>query len=149
MAGPRSYSRGTRATLVVLSGGACYFPRCTTRIFEFKDGEPYTTYHIAHIRDARPGNRFDVSMTDDRRRRFENLILLCKPHHEEVDQRHPERYSAELMERWKLAREKGGLSALRSITEENLELHLERAVAAVARSSPEQYVRRSTLAREP
>ena len=57
----------------------------------FIDDEPYINYQIAHIRDAMPGNRYDPAMTNDERRAFQNLILLCKPHHELVDSRHPDR----------------------------------------------------------
>jgi hypothetical protein len=71
----------------------------------FIEGEPYIDYQIAHIRDANPGNRYVEAMTDDQRRSFENLILLCKPHHELVDKRHPDRYSIEDLDEWKRLRE--------------------------------------------
>ncbi|KQN86598.1 hypothetical protein ASE96_13620 [Arthrobacter sp. Leaf69] len=44
-------------------------------------------------------------MTDDERRAFANLILLCKPHHDLVDKRHPDRYSVERLVEWKSERE--------------------------------------------
>jgi hypothetical protein len=62
---------------------------------------------IAHIRDAHPGNRFDSSMTDEDRRSFANLVLLCKPHHDLVDRAHPDRYQAEDLSTWKALREEG------------------------------------------
>jgi hypothetical protein len=109
MPGPRDYSQSTRAALAVLSRGNCYFPGCPERLLRFVDGEPYINYQIAHIRDARPGSRYDASMSDDERRAFKNLILLCKPHHELVDKRHPERFSTDDLARWKA--EKEGTSA--------------------------------------
>ncbi len=105
MAGPRDYSTATRAALAMLSRARCYFPGCQVRILRFLDGEPYIDYQIAHIRDAHPGNRYVEGMTDDERRSFGNLILLCKPHHELVDSRHPDRYSIEDLEGWKRSRE--------------------------------------------
>lgn len=71
----------------------------------FEDGEPYVGVHVAHIRDANVGNRHDQSMSDDERRAFANLILLCKPHHDLVDTRHPDRYSAGDLLSWKAERE--------------------------------------------
>jgi hypothetical protein len=133
--GPRDYSAGTRAALASLSGGTCYFPGCATPIIEFVDGEPITNYDIAHIRDARPGNRYDASMTDDQRRSFENLVLLCTVHHKVVDKVQPRRYPSAELQRWKSEREvtvKGGLRALRGVSEERLEEMLRQAVASVA-----------------
>ncbi|MBB5155908.1 hypothetical protein [Saccharopolyspora phatthalungensis] len=44
-------------------------------------------------------------MTDDERRSFDNLILLCKEHHELVDTKHPDKYSVETLKSWKQDRE--------------------------------------------
>lgn len=54
-------------------------------------------------------------MTDDDRRSFNNLILLCKPHHELVDKRHADRYTAEDLEGWKASREGGEATSLSEI----------------------------------
>ena len=109
MTDPRGYSRGTRAALAWLSGGRCYNPDCACRIIAFFEGEPYIDYFIAHIRDARPGNRYVADMTSDQRRSFANLILLCKPCHTLVDKAHPKEYPIEGLEAWK--RERRGLRA--------------------------------------
>ena len=124
MSGPRDYSAGTRAALAALSKGTCYYPSCKTQILEFIDGEPFVNYEIAHIRDAKPGNRYDPTMTDDGRRAFANLVLLCKPHHTLVDKTHPDRFSVEDLQQWKADREGTGIEALkglRGLTEERLE----------------------------
>jgi hypothetical protein len=124
MAGVRDYSVGTRAAaLACLSRGKCYFPGCTRQIIVVEDdGQAFTQYQIAHIRDARPGNRFVQNMTDDERRSFSNLILLCVPHHERIDKREPEKYSIELLHQWKVDHEcQLGLQVgLESFTEDTL-----------------------------
>lgn len=105
MPGPRSYSVGTRAALVSMAGGTCYFPGCRTPTIAFLDGEPLANFDIAHIRDARPGNRFVAEMTDVQRAHFSNLILLCRPHHTLVDKTRPGDFSIATLESWKHARE--------------------------------------------
>lgn len=133
MPGPRDYSTATRAALAALSRGRCYFPGCEVPIFRFIDGEPYIDYQIAHIRDAEPGNRYVASMSVDDRRAFANLILLCKPHHELVDKRHPDRYSIKDLEDWKASREGASADALAEVgpvTESSLEEILQQSIAS-------------------
>jgi hypothetical protein len=113
--GPRDYSKATRAALVDVARGTCYYPDCQAPLIAYLDGEPYIAYEIAHIRDANPGNRYDEQMTDDERRAYRNLILLCKPHHELVDNRHPERFTVADLEGWKAAREGEARSVLEDI----------------------------------
>lgn len=132
--GPRDYSASTRAALAMLSRARCYFPGCPEQILRFLDEEPYIDYQIAHIRDANPGNRYVAGMTDDERRAFSNLILLCKPHHELVDRRHPDRYSIEDLEGWKRSREGSAIGALAQvgpISEDSLAGLLTQSVADV------------------
>lgn len=123
MAGPRDYSTGTRAALAALSKGHCYYPRCTEPTIVFVEGEPIVNYQIAHIYDANPGNRYVEGMSDDERRSFKNLLLLCKPHHEWVDKTHPERFPSDVLQAWKEERETSGVAELRGVdglTEERL-----------------------------
>jgi hypothetical protein len=132
---PRAYSAGTRSALSVLSQGTCYFPGCATSTIVFIDGEPFINYEIAHIRDAKPGNRYVKDMTDDARRSFSNVVLLCKPHHTLVDKAHPDDYSIPDLEEWKANREGGGLAALKGLgglTEERLEALIRGAVASAS-----------------
>jgi hypothetical protein len=138
MPSPRDYSVGTRAALVSLAHGVCYFPGCEEPVIKFVQGEPYVNYEIAHIRDARPGNRFDDTMKDDERRAFANLVLLCKAHHDLIDNRHPERFSVADIERWKHAREGDVGEALRKlgpITQDELEEALREAVTVIISDS--------------
>lgn len=105
MPGARDYTDTTRTALAVLSRGSCYFPGCERPVIVMLDDEPYVDVQIAHIYDANVGNRHDPNMTDDQRRDFSNLILLCKPHHNLVDKRHPDRFPAQVLRAWKSERE--------------------------------------------
>ena len=130
MPGPRDYTQTTRTALAALSQGRCYFPGCDRPIVAFRASEPFVDCQIAHIRDARPGNRFDPHMKDDERRAFANLILLCKPCHDLVDRRHPRRYSVADLARWKQEREDGALSGLSGVvTDADLEEAIVETVA--------------------
>jgi hypothetical protein len=56
--GPREYTAGTRSALATSSQGTCYFPGCNEPTTKFIEGEPFNNFEIAHIRDAKPGNRY-------------------------------------------------------------------------------------------
>lgn len=132
--GPRDYAAATERALYAFSGTKCYFPNCSEPVIVFVGGEPVSNVHIAHIRGANPGApRYDATMTNDQRRAFTNLLLLCKPHHEVVDKRHPDRYSVETLTEWKAERESAaGIDgqSLAGITEDRLFGLIEQAVAA-------------------
>jgi len=88
---------------------------------------------IAHIHAVEPGGaRYDANMTDEARRSFPNLILLCKPCHDLVDKAAVEQYPPEVLERWKTEREAVGMAGLRAlggITEDRLQELITEAVA--------------------
>jgi hypothetical protein len=132
--GPRDYAAATERALYAFSGTTCYFPDCKTPVIVFVEGEPFSNVEIAHIRGAnRRSTRYDPAMTDDERRSFPNLILLCKPHHELVDKRHPDNYPRDLLSEWKAQREAGaGIDgpALSALTEDHIIDLIEKAVAS-------------------
>ena len=139
MPGPRDYSRGTRAALAMLSKGSCYYPGCGEPTIVFIEGEPIINYHIAHIRDANPGNRYVAGMTDDERRSFANLVLLCKPHHDWVDKVHPDRFTIEDLDSWKEEREQTGIDQLRGVdglTENRLRELIREVMSAGSEHAP-------------
>jgi hypothetical protein len=139
VAGPREYTAGTRAALATLSKGHCYYPGCTVPTIVFIEGEPVINYQIAHIRDAKPGNRYVAHMTEDERRSFKNLVLLCKPHHDYVDRQKPELFSINTLQEWKESRESAAVAELRGLdglTEEKLAEMIRDAVAAGSTRSP-------------
>lgn len=130
--GPREYTQGTRSALFAFAGATCYFPGCDVPVIKFVNDEPVINTEIAHIYGANDNSpRYDDSMTDDQRRAFENLILLCTPHHKWVDRLHPEDYPVEVLKEWKREREStAGIDniALSSLTEDHLIELIERAV---------------------
>jgi hypothetical protein len=134
MAGPRSYNEGTRQGLFTLANGTCYFPGCEIPTIVFVEGVPSINVHVAHIRGAHKGSqRYDPAMSDAERAAFENLILLCKPHHDLVDRIRPSDYPVEVLQSWKVAKEAGGLEALHGLgrlTETRLAELLEDAIRA-------------------
>lgn len=132
--GPRDYTQGTERALYTFSAVTCYFPSCPTRVIVLVDGEPVSNVEIAHIRGAVPGSsRYDGAMTDDERRSFANLILLCIPHHKVVDRLHPGDYPVDVLAGWKAQHEhEAGIdgSVLSPLTEDRLLDLIEKAVAS-------------------
>jgi hypothetical protein len=73
----------TIRALFARSGNRCAFPGCTQVLINRKN---QFVAQICHIRAAEPGGeRYEPSMTDEQRRSYGNLILLCYPHHVETD----------------------------------------------------------------
>lgn len=130
--GPRNYTSGTRAALFAFSQRTCYYPDCDIPVVRFVGDDPVINVDIAHISGALPGApRYDESMTDDERRGYANLILLCIPHHKTVDRLHPEKYSVDELGRWKREHEDAiGTASLEGITEDRLAQLIEEAVRA-------------------
>ncbi len=80
----RQYKDNTVKRLFALSGNECAFPNCTQKIVN-DNREDFTT-QICHIEAAEPGGqRYNAGQTDDDRRSFENLLLLCPNHHVETN----------------------------------------------------------------
>jgi hypothetical protein len=83
----------------------CAHPECDEPLLRWISGVgmPVLNSRIAHIRAASSlGPRYDEAMTDEDRRTFDNLILLCLPHAEEVDLKAlADRYPAETLHEWK------------------------------------------------
>jgi hypothetical protein len=133
--GPRAYGSGVEKALYRLSRGTCYFPDCPRRIMEVVEGEPMVAVDIAHVYGANPGSaRYDESMTDAERRAFENLILLCVPHHKLVDGRRRVEFPPAMLQGWKKSNEPAeGIEALASagLTDEILETVMEQIVTKV------------------
>ncbi|MFJ5608195.1 hypothetical protein ACIQCJ_02195 [Streptomyces sp. NPDC093221] len=83
--------------LFMLSGNECAWAKCR-QVLVPADGGWFG--EIAHIRAAEEGGpRADKTMTNNERRAFENLLLLCAKHHQLIDDtetRH--RYSRTFLE---------------------------------------------------
>jgi hypothetical protein len=109
----RYYSNATIAALMTLARGGCYWPDCGVPTIRMINGTPRLNLEIAHIRAFEEGGkRFDPALSVRERNSFDNLILLCNPHHEEVDGPDSGQYSVNVLEGWKHARETDGLDAL-------------------------------------
>lgn len=93
----RNITLNTIKKLYALSGNKCANPDCQRELI--KDGTQLG--EIAHICAASPnGPRYDASMTDDERRDYANLILLCGDCNKIIDG-NPEKYPVGLLREWK------------------------------------------------
>jgi hypothetical protein len=96
-----------QSTVKHLYGSAttCAYPSCNEPLMRWLDGvnTPILNSRIAHIRAAsKLGPRYEKDMTDEDRREFKNLILLCLPHAEEIDLKaFEDRYPASTLTEWK------------------------------------------------
>ncbi|WBB66910.1 hypothetical protein [Micromonospora sp. WMMD812] len=135
MSNSRYYGSGTEKALYMLSRGTCYAPKCKTRVLRMTEsGAPRVNVQIAHICALAEGEaRYDSKMSISQRNSFKNLILLCAPHHTEVDDLKlwEELYPASLLHEWKKKRE-GDLAAtlvkLPPLDDELLQERMELAV---------------------
>lgn len=120
MPGPRDYTVGTRSALFALAKGTCYFPDCGEPVVREVEGFQTTNVQITHIRGAYPGSaRYDESMTDAERANFDNVMLMCKPHHDLIDRLDPSAWPYPVLEKMKAEREAdtgADTGALRGIT---------------------------------
>lgn len=72
--------------LYLLSGNLCAFPNCNQLMY---DENGNFVGKICHIEAAMPGGeRFNPNMTNEERRKFENLVLMCEQHHIETNKVH-------------------------------------------------------------
>jgi hypothetical protein len=68
--------------LFAVAGNRCAFPQCTQPLVH--SGK--VTGRACHIKAAKPGGpRFDRTQTDEQRRGFDNLVLMCPVHHDVID----------------------------------------------------------------
>jgi hypothetical protein len=110
----RQYKPSTIRRLDTLSGNECAHPDCTKKLIA-EDGISIIS-KICHIAAAsKEGPRFNEKMTDDDRRGFDNLILLCDEHHVIIDNKENEpKYPAAILKEWKHLHEKKILEIISS-----------------------------------
>jgi hypothetical protein len=88
--------------LLVRSGNLCAFPGCSQRLVNHRND---FVAQVCHISAASPeGPRYDSRLSDDARRAATNLIILCYPHHIEVDG-HPAEFPTQALLDMKRAHE--------------------------------------------
>ncbi len=87
--------------LFALSGNECAEPNCTRTVIG-KDGVTVIG-KICHIEAASSdGPRWNSIMSDDERRDFDNLILLCDEDHSIIDNKENEaKFPVSLLKQWK------------------------------------------------
>jgi hypothetical protein len=110
----RQYKPSTVRRLDTLSGNECSEPNCNKKLIA-EDGISIVS-KICHIAAAsKEGPRFDKTMTDDDRRSFDNLILLCDEHHVIIDNKvNEKKYPVTLLKTWKAEHEKKIIELLSS-----------------------------------
>lgn len=92
----------TLRRLYSVSGNQCAFPTCVRPLFNH---EGNFVGQICHIEAAMPGGeRFNENSTNEQRRTFENLMLMCYDHHIETNKE--EDYSVDELKKYKKEHER-------------------------------------------
>jgi hypothetical protein len=86
---------------------------CRCRLDKEKEsGELFTIGINAHIKGENPtAARYDPNMSDKERQKYDNLILLCPSHHEEID-KHPEKFTVSTLQKIKKEHEQFVLDSI-------------------------------------
>lgn len=75
--------QSTLRALFTKSGNTCAFPDCQATLVE--DDNLYVA-EVCHIEAASPqGPRYNPESTEEERRGYDNLLLLCHAHHRRID----------------------------------------------------------------
>ena len=69
--------------LFARSGNRCAFPGCTSPLINERNEFIAQVCHIEAAEEG--GERFNPNQTDEERRQYANLIILCYPHHVETN----------------------------------------------------------------
>ena len=73
----------TLRALFARSGNVCAYPGC---VHELVNAKNQFVAEVCHIEAAMPkGERYNTEQTDEQRRSFANLLILCHKHHVETD----------------------------------------------------------------
>ncbi len=131
----RQYKRTTIRRLDTFSANQCAEPSCNKTLVA-EDGISIVS-KICHIEAAsEKGPRYNSNMTDDDRRSFDNLILLCDEHHTIIDNKENElKYPVSLLKEWKNKHEsKSIISTIESQPLSKNPLALNKVINAIANS---------------
>jgi hypothetical protein len=97
----RYYSTLTIKRLYALSRNSCAFPDCDVTFLNSEDDTNFS--NICHIEDANENlhksDRYNPEMTDEQRKDFKNLILLCPNHHIETND--TDKYTVDILREMK------------------------------------------------
>lgn len=102
----RRPSGATLRALLAKSGNQCAFPGCVAELVT--DDNLYVG-ELCHIEAAEPGGpRYNPDSSDDDRRAYRNLVLLCHAHHRRVDS-DPSKWTSAWLREIKASHETGFL----------------------------------------
>jgi hypothetical protein len=104
----KAVAAAAQAALWVLSNGRCYFPNCIGPVIKMvRPGVFRKNVQITHIHGVKPDSARHRPMPEGERDGFGNLMLMCTPHHSEIDNKEDgaKRYPADLLRAWKAAHE--------------------------------------------
>jgi len=125
-------SLATIKRLFAVSGNKCAFPRCVQSLI---DANGTVTGEICHIKGRKPNSpRYDANQTEDERRAFENLILMCPIHHKVIDD-DPDSYTVERLLEIKARHETQNMGGVEP-NEDIAQRFLMKLVSNVASSGP-------------
>lgn len=106
---------GVIKRLFALSGNQCAYPGCLQCIVDHESEIIYG--EICHIEAAnKGGQRFNPNQTNEERRAFENLLLLCPNHHRTTD--NIQKYTVEALKKIKADHEAKNLENPLEVPEE-------------------------------
>jgi len=128
----KSIQAAAQAALWTISNGKCYAPGCPFPVIvEVRPGVYKKNAQIAHIHGVK-APRFRPGMAVEERDSFKNLILLCLPHHAEVDdKKYGERmYPPEKLREWKMKHEGDHAATLRMIGPIDVDTFMDRLADA-------------------
>lgn len=131
----RKYKPSTIRRLDTLSANQCAEPNCS-KMLVAEDGISIVS-KICHIEAASEhGPRYNPDKTDDDRRSFDNLILLCDEHHTIIDNKENEtKYPVSLLKEWKNKHEsKSIITTIESQPLSKNPLALNKVINAIANS---------------
>jgi hypothetical protein len=96
-----TYASPTTKKLYAYSGNQCSHPECSRSLVA--EDDKTIIGEICHIEAASSnGPRYSSSMTDNERKAFDNLILLCDEHHKIIDNPENEfQYPVDRLKKWK------------------------------------------------
>lgn len=102
--------------LFARSGNQCAFPGCTQELISTNNK---FISQLCHIEAASPGGeRYNPDQTDEERRTYENLMLMCYPHHIETND--VDVYTVEALQNMKNSHESTFQTSTYKINEEVL-----------------------------
>jgi|GEM_PF-2251863 len=94
-------TKDTLTLLFSLSGNVCAFPGCSNALFR---GDNIFVGQVCHIESAKEGGeRFNAESSNEDRRQYSNLMLMCYEHHKVTD--NVEIYTTEKMHQIKASHE--------------------------------------------